>query len=325
MISPKCSTPWAACPILLVQAPCIPFNYLKLPPPVPFELHDNILGYVLSLDKWTLMSALATCRYWSQRCGPTVFRSIVISSPAHLDRLAICLRTRGLSPIRRFTKVLVIYQDGGHAPWGHCVLGKLAVLLPNLTEVCFARSNSFSPDYLRPTTSSFSLHPNMSKALRAFLSPFTYLHKLRLHDYCLQSIADLLLLAGALPSLRKMELERLTWTHTPGSLPRALRTGHHLVSLELSDCQLTWPMLWLWAAPQTLCKPAEWNDFPGLCARDTSYLGEVGRIFFDKTMMCESVCIENRSTPYSNSCKHFGAYHCIHYLVLTLAGHRQGL
>ncbi len=305
-------------PVLLVRPPRISFYPKRLPRPLPIELHDHILQYIVChTDKYTLSSCALTCRYWLKRCGPTLFRSVVLPSLRDLDNLVLCLSIQSniVGPILRFTQVLVIYQDGSVSPWGHLVALRLSHKLRNLRELHFAKWNRFYPDTRCPTTrmSSFSPHPIMPKALGSFLAPFSSLKKLCLHDYRFHSISDLLRLCSKLRELTILQVERLTWANVPRELPWLPRTGHRLRCLEAFDCAANWPFLWLWAGPKLVSVSASEETFPGFTYDDARVVGEIGRLCVPH-LMPQDVRIECRASFSPPGCKQ----HIINHIVLLM-------
>lgn len=241
------------------------------PPPAPYiptELHNHILAFVTS--KRTLVACSLTCRYWYSICAPVLFNKVVLRNRQDVQGLKLCLQSSQPSPIKQYAHSLTVVYDCKGPPWGHLVPMQIGSKLPSLRELSFREHHDHPPD---PDRQDFAEPFHGHVALLTF-SAFKSLLSLRLGPCVLNSSYDILRIVGKISTLETLLLEDVQWKRNPSELPRMTRTGCRLREVQVVGCTLSWPMLWLWAAP-TDPSSVGIDTFRGIAYEDAVTIGRI--------------------------------------------------
>ena len=148
--------------------------------------------------------------------------------------------TSGVQNIAELIRRLVVEQDDGCIPWAHNVPRLLARKLPALTQ--FSYANAPFAD-----ARAIILHPHMTRIFPAYVASSGWdIKVLELRNQRYTSFADMARIIGSLPRLTTLRCNSVTWRTAPEFPGRApLRAGPHLLSIEVRECDVHWPFIWL--------------------------------------------------------------------------------
>lgn len=240
-------------------------------------------------DKRGLVACSLTCRYWSSRCRPHLFDSIVLRSSTDLqDLLSFLGHSPTLGVLLRHLEI-----DERHSPWAHRVFLTLPTLTPHLLSLRLR-----GPPYVveRRRNVWLARPPRLSPLLPALCSQFRTLEVLELENIYFPTFAQLARCIGAFPSLRTVYCGRPIWEHE-SQFP-TVRGAECVREVHVVESpQASWPLTRLLLAPPrrriSNYDPDTRSELPHLPPEDITAITTLLRIVYGSIPSCSGEIVQS--------------------------------